>query len=273
MFRFNLSSIIPSIAVLALAVSCLSGCGAEDAELASQTASPRDYLVVDGELKYIQEGDTNKWYVSCPDGVSSRLMVKWLRVEHDISDPDVCLPFNDVVDMVKRELPRLHAEIDNTNHVFAEEWSAFKKEVQDITDNAPNVAAPMLFDVLCNGKEMESKITHPNLQWTLFRSAHPLEVWLAVKRIQRLDEYGYETKIDEVKGHDGEVEYRDDEWYYQVAMDHGPFVGGGGVYPHYGEVGGANTLYVVESSYESMRALSDNYKLPTTIYDGPYCDF
>jgi len=275
--RFRSMVLVTAVAAATLVAGCSSdtkaGVPEQSVQLQNMSRQQR-YLYnnsIDVEHKYVKEGDKRKWYVACPDGASSRLLAKWLRMEHSVSDPDVCVPFADVVKLVARELPRLHAYIDEYNRQSKAEWDAYRGEILGITQKGPDVAAPELLGMLCGDARVDNPVEHSVRQWTPFRTANPLDVWLVIKRIQILDEYGYATEVVKTDPQYGDVEYRDDEWFYQVAIKREPVIIGGGYFPYYGDIGEVPTQYLIESAYEGMRALGADYNLPTTIYDGPYC--
>ncbi len=286
MFRFNLKSAMCGLAFASLAVS-LSGCSSTHGESASAPQSvqvaPTHQANNDPNRNPFQpskmfNGDYPgaHAYATCNDGVSLRLMDKWLRIPHDGTLADKCLSFDEAVPLVQRELPRLKASIDDNNRQVDAKWAALRVKIRAVANQSnPLSAANQLLDMECGAKGS----SRPELmdgsfyQWTLFLDANPVTVRAAAAQIYALDYNGYGDKLPfrSNTGVDEEKVY--DDYTYDAAMKNGPTnhinpSEGNYWLKVYGQTGTPEATRLIEAYYEANRVLSNADNMPGGFSNG-----
>ncbi|MFZ2545141.1 MAG: hypothetical protein WAW80_04140 [Candidatus Saccharimonadales bacterium] len=222
-----------------------------------------------------EEDDLVHRYVTCDNAASLRLVYKWLRIPHKGDLADRCMSFDEIVPLVQRELPKLHAYIDDTNREVDAQWQKAKAEIQAVANQPDHhAAAEKLLSMLCDGEGYS--MTTSVYQWTLFRDATPAGVRKAIEELYFMDYVGYGGVFTMGHGSGPDTQEVFDEYYYKSQMENGP----GNRHPnrkegeylldYYGLVGNRSALAsrLIESLYEANRMLDNIGGLPIGFRDG-----
>lgn len=251
MFRFNLSIIVLPITAVALMAT---GCSQENPETQDATAANAP-LASYHETRWESQQD----YMECPDGASLRLMYKWLEVPHEGTLPDSCMSFNDAVNLVGQNLPKIKASIDANNAKIEADWQAFQSRIDTVMQQPPNAAVRVLLDLRCNDKSVDT-LVETKLRWTPFLGTTPEEVRAAIDRIIMIDDEGYGITINVGHNDGSTTEEPYDEYWYQSTTNEAPmYVNEQGAYDQlpdselYGSYGSKPYHTMLQSFYDGMR--------------------
>lgn len=212
-------------------------------------------------VDYPQPNDPNGHaFIRCDArGASLRLVYKWLEMDgRGIADK--CMAFEDIVDLVKQELPGLHESIDRHNAQVDAEWRVVQQRIRQVAAKDPKIAVHELLAMRCGEPLMSNTVR----RWTLFKDASPLGVRIAIGQIYKIDRDGYSDDLTKY----GDHQY--DTHYYEQQIASGPF---DALYDYkwldvYGDYHDAYVSTVIEGYYEAARLESEEFDLPQGLSRG-----